>query len=103
MRLQDILSMATGYLAMGITLFVIALVAILVGYFGIYIKLYKGKRKLDFKQIFWWFILIFYLFVVLSVTLFRHSSFGRGQIISLFYSYKEAWISAQKRIGDISY
>ena len=41
MRLQDILSMATGYLAMGITLFVIALVAILVGYFGIYIKLYK--------------------------------------------------------------
>ena len=96
MRLQDILSMATGYLELGIVLLVIVLVAILVGYFGIYIKLCKGKRKLDFKQIFWWFILIFYLFVVLSVTLFRTYSSGSGQIISLFYSYKEAWISASE-------
>ena len=39
---------------------------------------------------------IFYLFVVLSITLFRSSVFQNGQIISFFYSYKEAWISASE-------
>lgn len=84
MKLQDILNMAREYLGLGIALLVIALVVLVVGYWGIYRKLCKGKREFDFKQIFWWIILIFYLFVVLSVTLFRYSSFGNGQIISFF-------------------
>ena len=40
--------------------------------------------------------LIFYIFVVLSITLIRRSGFWNGQIISFFYSYKEAWISASE-------
>lgn len=94
MRLQDIMSMTRGYLELGIALLVVTLVVLVVGYWGIYKKLCKGKREFVFKQIFWWIILIFYLFVVLSVTLFRRSGFWNGEIISFFYSHKDAWISA---------
>ena len=71
-------------------------VVFLIGYLGIYKKVYKGKRQLDFNKILWWIILVFYLFVMLSVTLFRRSVFWNGQIISFFYSYKDAWISASE-------
>ena len=70
---------------------------IIVGYFGIYKKLCKGKREIKFLNLFWWLMLIFYIFVVVSVTLLRPSVFQNGQIISFFYSYKEAWISASER------
>lgn len=96
MRLQDILNILKDYLALGIVLMVIVGLIIIVGYFGIYKKLCKGKREIKFLNLFWWMMLIFYLFVVVSVTLFRTSVFQNGQIISFFYSYKEAWISASE-------
>ncbi len=96
MRLQDILTMLSDYLALGIILIVVAVLLIVVGYWGIYKKLFKGKREINFKSLFWWIMLIFYLFVVLSITLFRPSVFQNGQIISFFYSYKEAWIRASE-------
>jgi len=96
MRLHDILNLLRDYLALGIVLMVVAALVIVVGYFGIYKKLCKGKREIKFKSLFWWIMLIFYLFVVLSITLFRPSVFQNGQIISFFYSYKEAWISASE-------
>lgn len=96
MRLSDILNLFRDYLVLGIVLMVVAALVIAVGYFGIYKKLCKGKHEIKFKSLFWWIMLIFYLFVVLSITLFRSSVFQNGRIISFFYSYKEAWISASE-------
>ena len=96
MRLQDIFNILKDYLVLGIVLMVVVGLIITVGYFGIYKKLCKGKREIKFLNLFWWLMLIFYLFVVISVTLFRPSVFQNGQIISFFYSYKEAWISASE-------
>lgn len=96
MRLQDILNMARNYLEIGIVLVVIVFLLMIIGYGIVYKKICKGKRRIDFKKFFWWFILIFYLFVVLSVTLFRRYGFWNGNLISFFYSYKEAWISASE-------
>lgn len=96
MRLSDIINLLRDYLVLGIVLMVVASLVIAVGYFGIYKKLCKGKREIKFKSLFWWIMLIFYLFVVVSITLFRASVFQNGRIISFFYSYKEAWISASE-------
>lgn len=96
MRLSDILNLFRDYLVLGIVLMVVTALVIAVGYFGIYKKLCKGKREIKLVRLFWWLMLIIYLFVVLSVTLFRTSVFQNGQIISFFYSYKEAWISASE-------
>lgn len=99
MRLQDILSMAGSYMSMGIVLFVFVLIGLAVGYKIIYKRLCKGKKELDFKKFFWWFVLIFYLFVVISVTLLSrpgYIGFGAAKIVSFFYSYKEAWITASE-------
>lgn len=96
MRLQDILNMARNYLEIGIAMVVIVILLMIIGYGIIYKKICKGKRRIDFKKFFWWFILIFYLFVVLSVTLLRRYGFWNGNVISFFYSYKEAWISASE-------
>lgn len=96
MRLQDILDMVREYLGLGIVLVVVVALLLLIGYGVIYKKVCKGKKSIDFKKIFWWLILIFYLFVVLSVTLLRHNGYGVGHIISFFYSYKDAWITASE-------
>ena len=96
MRVQDILRMFGDYLRLGLVLLALVLIILLVGYFIIYKKIGRGKRNLDLKKMFWWMTFIFYLFVVLSITLIRRSGFWNGQIISFFYSYKEAWISASE-------
>ena len=99
MRLQDILSMAGSYMSMGIVLFVFVLIGLAVGYKIIYKRLCKGKKELDFKKFFWWFVLIFYLFVVISVTLLSRPDFmgfWNGEIVSFFYTYKDAWVSASE-------
>lgn len=96
MRIQDILRMFGDYLRLGLVLVAFVLLVLLIGYLIIYKKICKGKRNIDLKQMFWWMTLIFYLFVVLSITLIRRSGFWNGQIISFFYSYKEAWISASE-------
>lgn len=96
MRLQDILSMIREYLGLGIVLVAVVALLLFIGYGIIYKKICKGKKKINFKKFFWWFVLIFYLFVVLSVTLLRHNGYGGGHIISFFYSYKDAWITASE-------
>ena len=96
MRLQDILNMAREYLGLGIALVIVVALLLLVGYGLIYKKVCKGKKRIDFKKIFWCCVLIFYLFVVVSVTLLRHNGYGGGHIISFFYSYKDAWITASE-------
>lgn len=96
MRLQDILNMIREYMGLGIVLIAVVALLLLIGYGIIYKKVCKGKKSIDFKKFFWWFVLIFYLFVVASVTLLRHNGYGGGHIISFFYSYKDAWISASE-------
>lgn len=96
MRLQDILSMVKSYMGLGILLFVIILVGLVVGYKLIYKKLCKGKKELDFKKFFWWLIFMFYLFTIISVTLLQRMGGWNGEIVSFFYSYKDAWISASE-------
>lgn len=96
MRLQDIVNMMGNYLELGIGLLLIVSVLLFIGYWGIYKKICRGKQKIDIKKLFWWFIFIFYIFVVLAVTLLNRSGVWNGKIISFFYSYKEAWISASE-------
>ena len=96
MRLQDIFNMIRNYMELGVILFAVVLAFLFLGYWIIYKKVCKGKKSIDFKKMFWWLILIFYLFVVLSVTLLRRYGFWNGQIISFFYSYKDAWISGSE-------
>lgn len=96
MRLQDIVSMLGDYFRLGVVLFAVVFVVLLVGYWGIYKIMCKGKRQVDIKRVFWWIIFVFYLFVVLSVTLLRRYGGWNGQIISFFYSYKDAWITASE-------
>lgn len=96
MRWQDILNLVGDYLRLGVVLLTIAVVVFLLGYKFIYRKICKGKRQVDIKKLFWWIVLVFYLFVVLAITVFRPSGVWNGQIVSFFYSYKEAWISASE-------
>lgn len=96
MRWQDIVNLVGDYLRLGMVLLTVAVVVLFLGYKFIYKKICKGKRQVDVKKLFWWIVLVFYLFVVLAITLFRPSGIWNGQIVSFFYSYKEAWISASE-------
>lgn len=96
MRVEDILNMIKDYLKLGIVIVGIVVLLMLIGYEFIYKKVCKGKRRIDYPKFIWWFVFLFYLFVVLSVTLFRSNIYRNGSIISFFYSYKEAWIQASE-------
>lgn len=104
MRLQDILNMARNYLEIGVILAVVMVLFIVIGYVIIYKKIYKGQKRIDFKKAFWWFVLVFYLFVVISVTLFsRNRVWNNGQVISFFILIRKRGLLHRKQHGEISY
>ena len=94
MQFEGIVEMLKRYLLQGGLAAVGALVLFCIGYFLIYKKLMKGKRRLTKGKVLWAAVFGCYLFVVLSATLLDRSSYmGGGKVIPLFYSYREAWRS----------
>lgn len=94
MQFEDIMSMLKSYLLLGGMAAVGALVLFCVGYFLVYKKLMKGKRRLTGGKVLWAAVFGCYLFVVLSATLLDRSSYPMGgKVVPLFYSYREAWRS----------
>lgn len=94
MRFEDIVSMLKFYLRRGTVVAVGALVLFCAGYFLVYKRLMKGKRRLTMGKVLWAAVFGCYLFVVLSATLLDRSGYSMaGKVVPLFYSYREAWRS----------
>lgn len=93
MRVFDLINLGSRYLKLGISAALFIIICIVIGYFVVYRVLLKGQKKLIWKNVLWWGILICYLCVVLGATLFsRVDLWSNSKIEPLFYSYKEAWI-----------
>ena len=92
--MQDVVNLGTGYLILGISIVLFLAVIVCIGYFGIYIKLLKGDKKLSLFNLCWWAVFICYMIVVLGATMFSRGNTWGGGVISFVYSYKDAWINA---------
>lgn len=92
MRISDIMSLAREYLFLGMTVAIFAAVLFLLGYFVIYRKLCRGKRKIKPGRLVLYGVFICYLVVVFGATMLSRGSFWENHIQwRLFYSYREAW------------
>lgn len=97
MRFFDLVNIASRYFKIGIAAALSVGLCVLLGYFVVYRKIFKGQRKIRWKRFLWWGIFICYLCVVLGATLFSRSEiWSGGRIEPLFYSYKDAWIDGSK-------
>lgn len=94
MRISDIIHLGKEYLLLGIMVALVLAVAFCIGYFVIYKKLLKGKKRLNFLQVGWLAIFVCYIVVVLGATLLSRGNFWGSRVVSLFYTYKDAWVSA---------
>ena len=88
--------MAIGYIPLGMV-FVAVFVIFLISYYVIYKKMCNGKKTINLVSMFWKGSFACYILIVLSVTLFSRGYPSNSGIISLFYSYKNAWVSASLR------
>lgn len=94
MRISEIISLGKDYLVLGMVAAVLLSAAFLVGYFVIYKKIMKGQKRLSIFKIGWLAVFACYLVVVLGVTLLSRGNFWGRSVVSLFHTYKEAWVSA---------
>lgn len=94
MRIQSVVNLGKEYLILGIIMALVFVSIVCIGYFGIYKKLLKGDKKLKFFQLCWWAVFICYMIVVLGATMFSRVDMRGIGDISIFNSYKEAWINA---------
>lgn len=94
MRISDIISLGKEYLVLGIVAAVVLAAAFFVGYFVIYKKIMKGQKKLSIFKLGWLAVFACYLVVVLGATLLSRGNFWGRSVVSLFYTYKDAWVSA---------
>lgn len=94
MRMQDIVNLGKEYLILGISIVIVFAVIVCIGYFGIYKRLLKGDKKLNFFNLCWWAVFICYMVIVLGATMFSRGNMWGSGVISFFYSYKDAWINA---------
>lgn len=93
MSVTELLHIGMRYLKVGILLSVLFLLLLFVGYFVIYRKICKGKKKLPLGKLLWWTILITYLIVVAGATLLFRGGFWESEKVQpLFYAYRDAWV-----------
>lgn len=98
MRLSDIISLGKQYFVAGTVFAVVLMFFILIGYFVIYKKIFRGEKRITKGVLMWFIVFICYLFVVAGVTMLsRGSYYSNTKIEPLFYSYKEAWNSFEPR------
>lgn len=93
MRMVDIFSMLKQYfiLASIVIIFVAGLIFILY-------KVFWRDKKLPFKKLFLYFLLLGYVVMVFGVTVLNRGQSMYGELnLTLFSSYKEAWIFFDKR------
>lgn len=94
MRLTDIIRIAKDYLALGIVAVLFLAIAFITGYFLIYRKGMKGKKKINAWKLAVASILFCYFVIVLGATLGSRSGLYQGSVILYpFNSYREAWNS----------
>ena len=94
MRLFNIIELAKQYVILGLILAVIIGIIAATGYFVVYKKIMKGKKKIRLQNVLWAGIFFCYLIVVLCTTVLDRSAVWSGsKIMPLFYSYREAWYS----------
>lgn len=94
MELRDILGMGKDFLLIGIFLTVLLVAIFGIGYL-VYRKIGKGKKKADKYKLLWWFVFICYILVVVLGTLLSRGSYHDGaMLLSPFFAYQEAWMSA---------
>ena len=93
MRISDLIQLGQRYFTLGIELVLVVAIALLIGYFIVYKKIFKGQKKLNLVRLLWCAVFLCYLTVVVGVTLMDQSRFWRnGKIMPLFYSYRDAWV-----------
>lgn len=98
MRLQEIIGIVREYFLLAFMALIVLAVVFLIGYFIVYRKILKGKKRLPKKQLFSGGLFIVYVIMVLGVTfLNRGSNFYGGMNLSFFSTYREAWYNANLR------
>lgn len=93
MTWSSIVGLAKWYLRLGIVYTVIAGAAFAAGYFILYKRVFKGKKRLRFGTAVTWAAFACYLVVVCGVTLDGRGQFWKGAELVPFSSYRSAWYS----------
>ena len=92
MRLSSIVSLAGQYIILGIFAAVTAAVLFGAGYFLLYKRVMKGKKRIRPAQAALWAVFLCYLTVVLGAVMFSRGQGWQSNIqLQLFYSYRQAW------------
>lgn len=99
MSLTGIIGIAKEYLVLGTIGAVILAVLFLAGYFGVYQKIMKGKKRLSIGKLTLFLIFFVYLAVVFGAVFgSRGGGFGQAQVHwQPFSSYREAWYTFSAR------
>ncbi|OLS36763.1 VanZ family protein [Bacillus sp. MRMR6] len=98
MRLQEIIGIVREYFFLALIAVMVLGVIFFIGYFLIYRKLLKGKKRLSKKQLLLSGMFTGYVIMVIGVTfLNRGPNFQGGMNLSFFSSYREAWHSFSVR------
>lgn len=98
MRLYEIVGLIKENLYLGIAGLLVIGVLLGVGYFGVYKKLLKGKKRITKKQMFLGGLFTIYIIMVIGATLLNRGSYFKGETnLHFLSSYREAWNSATLR------
>lgn len=98
MRNADVIRLAEDYLILGIVVVLILFVIFEAGYFLIYKRLFKGKKRVKPHMVFLTGVFLCYLIVVLGATMLNRTGIdNRRAEFRLFASYRLAWNSFSER------
>ncbi|WP_461204563.1 VanZ family protein [Clostridium sp. DL1XJH146] len=91
MSLHEIAYVIKGYFFLGLVGVVLLGTTAALGYFIIYKRVLKGKKRLTFRQVLPAMLLVGYIIMVLGVTCMSRGNGWSSINLHLFSSYKEAW------------
>lgn len=92
MRLEEIIGIVKEYFFLALLAVMVLGIIFSIGYFILYRKLYRGKRRLSKKKLLFGGLFTGYVIMVLGVTfLNRGPNYQGGMDLSLFTTYQEAW------------
>lgn len=92
MRIHELMYYIKTYFLLGVLGLITLTIIGAIGYFIIYKKTLKGKKRLSKKQAAVGSLFIIYIIMVLGVTFLSRGSHFKGSLnLRLFSSYKEAW------------
>ncbi|MCJ8009811.1 VanZ family protein [Lederbergia wuyishanensis] len=104
MRLQEITSIIREYFFLALILVIVLGIIFFLGYFIVYRKLLKGKKRLSKKHLLFRGLFTGYVIMVIGVTFLNRDSYYPGGInLSFLSSYKEAWYSFSARNWQFVY